>query len=111
MEFRGDYTNLYTMAVHHGVWPNIVYDAGSSHGPDLTADFHTYKCIWDPNFIAWFRDGQEVYRVSDWNKIPHEPMYLVMNVAVGGGYPGYPDWSTPFPTHMVVDYVTVHKWQ
>ena len=58
-----------------------------------------------------FVDGIERYKITDKAKIPKEKMYLIMNVAVGGNYPGSPDGSTPFPTHMIIDYVTVHRWQ
>jgi beta-glucanase (GH16 family) len=111
MEARGDAVHKITTTVHHGRFPNNGYDGIDVFGPDYTADFHTFKAIWDPNQIVWFVDGAEVYKITDWNKIPHEEMYLIMNVAVGGWYSGNPDWSTPFPTHMLIDYVTVHKWQ
>ncbi|XP_055337190.1 glucan endo-1,3-beta-glucosidase A1-like [Paramacrobiotus metropolitanus] len=111
MEFRGDIPNKVTTTVHFGRYPNNGHDGRDFWGPDFTADFHNYKVIWDPNQIVWFVDGQEVFKVTDANKIPHEPMYLIMNLAVGGWFGGNPDGSTPFPAHFIIDWVTVHRWQ
>jgi beta-glucanase (GH16 family) len=38
-----------------------------------------------------------------------KPFYLIMNLAVGGGFPGNPDATTKFPVEMLVDYVRVHE--
>jgi len=111
MEARGDQPNKIVTTVHYGRAPNNNHDGKETWGPDYTADFHTYKVIWDPNQIVWFIDGVQVHKVTEHHKIPHEPMYLIMNVAVGGWFGLNPDWTTPFPTHMVIDYVTVHRWQ
>jgi hypothetical protein len=37
------------------------------------------------------------------------PMFLLLNMAIGGNWPGYPDASTPFPSSMFVDYVRVYQ--
>jgi beta-glucanase (GH16 family) len=108
--------------------PNTVH--GSLHGPGYSggnpitgtyslpggaafADgFHTFAVQWSPNAISWSVDGQ-VYQT----KTPADaggnhwafdhPFFLIMNVAVGGTWPGSPDGSTQFPQEMVVDYVHV----
>lgn len=109
MEFRGDIRNRVSFANHYGRYPNNGVDTTEFFGPDFTTGFHTFKVIWDPNQIVWLVDGVQRYRVT--NNIPHEKMYLIMNVAVGGWYSGNPDGSTPFPNHMIIDYVSVHRWQ
>jgi len=111
MEARGDITNKITHAIHFGVYPNNNHDTKEVFGPDYTAGFHTYKVLWDPNQIIFYVDGQETYRTTDKNKIPTQPLYLIMNTAVGGWYPGNPDASTHLPTEFAIDYVTVHRWQ
>ena len=52
-------------------------------------------------------DGKQVFHTS--TNVINEPMYLMLNVAVGGNWPGAPNSSTPFPATMQVDYVKV--WQ
>jgi len=111
IEFRGDIPNQVTHAVHYGRYPNNNHDTVATVGPDFANHFHTYKVIWDPNQIVWFVDGVQRFRITEHHKIPHEKMYLIMNVAIGGWYPGNPDGSTQFPGHMIIDYVKVHRWQ
>ena len=59
------------------------------------------------------RDGKglEAKRASDLNRWPapfDQPFYLLMNVAVGGNFPGLPNPETCFPAELVVDYVRVY---
>jgi beta-glucanase (GH16 family) len=54
-------------------------------------------------------DGRLTQTFSDKAQIPNKPMYLLLNLAVGGSWPGDPDASTVFPAEMLVDYVRV--WQ
>jgi beta-glucanase (GH16 family) len=111
MEARGDIPNKMTVAVHYGTPPHNGHVTLEHYGPDFTADFHKFKVLWDPNQVVFYVDGQEIYKVTDRNIIPHEKMFLIMNTAVGGTYPGSPDQSTPFPQHFKIDWVTVHRWQ
>jgi beta-glucanase (GH16 family) len=88
--------------------------AGRSYGheevlADLTTDFRVYGLEWSPEAIVWYLDGVEQWRFADRAAIPAEPMYLLMNLAVGGNWPGDPDESTEFPAHFLIDYVRV--WQ
>ncbi len=75
--------------------------------PDLYDGFHTFGLDWTPDHLRFFIDGAEVWRVDE--NVPQEPMYLVLNLAVGGTAPGPPDATTPFPADVVVDWVRV--WQ
>jgi len=74
---------------------------------DLHAGFHTFGLEWTPEGLRWFIDGAEVWRTDDF--VPEEPMYLLMNLAVGGNSPGPPNPSTVFPADFVVDWLRV--WQ
>jgi beta-glucanase (GH16 family) len=54
----------------------------------------------------------EPKKAADLNPWPapfDQPFYLVMNVAVGGNFPGVPNEQTRFPAEMVVDYVRVYQ--
>jgi beta-glucanase (GH16 family) len=53
--------------------------------------------------IVWYVDGIEAHRVT--HDVPAEPFYLLVNLAIGGSWPGNPDDTTVFPAYMHVDYV------
>lgn len=75
-------------------------------GPDASAGWHDIGIEWEPGSIRWLLDGEEVWSVEG-DQVPDEPMYLVLNLAVGGDYPGPPTDATPFPATFEVDRVTV----
>ncbi|MEV6527026.1 family 16 glycosylhydrolase [Longispora sp. NPDC051575] len=85
------------------------------NGEKLADNFHRYGVEWSPDLIVWKLDGQEYFRVTP-AAIPgrtwvfNHPFFMIMNVAVGGDWPGYPDASTAFPQQMVVDYVRVQTY-
>jgi beta-glucanase (GH16 family) len=76
-------------------------------GPDFCADFHEFAVEWSPQSIIWFVDGVERFRSED--SIPPAKMYLLVNLAVGGDWPGPPDDKTHFPGTFDVDYVRVYE--
>lgn len=76
---------------------------------DLSKGWHVYGVDWSPEHIIWYLDGREVFRFTDRNAIPDEPMYIIINLAVGGEWPGAPDQTTVFPARMEIDYV--RAWQ
>jgi len=84
-------------------------------GQHLSGDFHVYAIEWEPDLIRWFIDSRLYHTVSRANLPPRarwvfdHPFYLVLNVAVGGNWPGPPDASTAFPQRMLVDYVRVYQ--
>lgn len=75
---------------------------------DFSADFHVYAVDWSPGVIVWLIDDVEVARVEDEN-VSSEQMYLLMNLAVGGNFPGDPDETTSYPARMEIDYVRVYQ--
>jgi beta-glucanase (GH16 family) len=84
-------------------------------GAPLGDDFHTYGVDWSPDGIRWALDGSEYFRVTpadikgnQW--VYDHPFWVILNVAVGGNWPGNPDGSTAFPQTMLVDYVRVSAW-
>lgn len=108
MEVRGHDTA--TLAVHfhydrNGERRSVGRDVRT---PDLAADWHRYGLLWQADELVWYLDGTEIWSY-DGPGIPREPMYLVANLAVGGGYAGAPDDSTRFPARFEIDYVRV--WQ
>ncbi len=108
-------------------------DYGSMHGPgysgahDLTGsyslpdgaaladDFHVYAVEWDPTGVRFFLD-QVLFETRTPADVPDgdtwvydRPFFLILNVAVGGNWPGNPDTTTSFPQTMHVDYVRVYS--
>ena len=103
------------------------------HGPGYSADkgptaaftlpagqrvdtaFHLYALEWAPNDIKFFLDDHLVAERTPadlpagttW--VYNHPFFLILNLAVGGDWPGNPDSTTTFPQQMLVDYVRVYK--
>jgi beta-glucanase (GH16 family) len=108
MEIIGQEPNTIEMHVHYLRSDGSVASSGSSWtGPDFSADWHTFAVDWQPEAIIWYVDGIERWRYTDTLTIPAEPLYLLVNLAVGGDYAGAPDSSTPFPSYYEIDYVRV----
>ncbi|MFC0218936.1 family 16 glycosylhydrolase [Pseudochelatococcus lubricantis] len=74
--------------------------------PDLSQDFHVYGVIWTPERIVWTLDGASVFETRTPRDL-HKPMFLVLNLAVGGRWPGAPDGTTAFPASLLVDWIRV----
>ncbi len=72
--------------------------------PGLAGGWHTVGLDWTPGKLVYTLDGKPVWTVTG-KQVPSEPMYLVMNLAVGGAYPGPPDAKTEFPATFEIDYV------
>ncbi len=79
-------------------------------------DFHIYSIEWKLNEIRFFVDGNHYFTVTPatvqqhgYNYPFNAAFHLIMNVAVGGRWPGNPDSTTQFPQKMVVDYVRVYQ--
>jgi beta-glucanase (GH16 family) len=66
---------------------------------------------WQPNAIIWYVDGIERWRFTEASRISSEPMYLLLNLAVGGDWAGPPDGDTGFPSYFEIDYVRVWERQ
>jgi beta-glucanase (GH16 family) len=107
MELIGQEPNRVHMTVHYGSSEGDKGSLGTSvSGPDYSQDFHTYAVDWSWERIIWYIDGQEVYRTTD--HVPHEPMYIIANQAVGGDWPGNPNQDTHFPADFEIDYIRVY---
>jgi beta-glucanase (GH16 family) len=75
-------------------------------GPNLAEDWHTIRLDWSAGRLEFFVDGARAWRVTG-RHVPDEPMYVVMNLAVGGVYPGPPDSKTQFPATFSIDYLRI----
>jgi len=114
-----------------GKEPSIVH--GTLHGPGYSGasgisaaytisgsqkvsdKFHTFAVEWGPNVIRFYVDDL-LYKTRTPADLPagtswvfDRPFFIILNVAVGGGWPGNPDATTVFPQQMLVDYVRVYQ--
>ncbi len=71
-------------------------------------EYHLYGVAWQPGSIVFTIDGSPAYTITG-SQVPSIPMYLLLNLAVGGGWPGSPNASTPFPSSYKVAWV--HAFQ
>jgi beta-glucanase (GH16 family) len=78
-------------------------------GPDFTADFHTFGLEWRPGLLVWYIDGVERARLAD-PTVPSQKMFVLVNLAVGGTWPGPPAADTVFPSYLDIDYVRVYQY-
>ena len=97
------------------------YNGGGGYGfkftsADLSTDFHVYAAEWDSNGIRFYLDNTLTFTASKatveatrgpW--VYDHPFYVILNLAVGGDFPGPVDATTPFPSQMVVDYVRIYN--
>jgi beta-glucanase (GH16 family) len=113
------------------------WNSGSIHGPGFTggsglgtkfnfpsgqtaAGWHTYGMIWSPSSVAYYVDDPAhpyvTYTTASLNGISGavwpfdagQSNFILLNLAVGGDWPGPPNGTTPFPSEMVVDYVRIY---
>jgi beta-glucanase (GH16 family) len=106
---------------NHGSLHGPGYSGGNpltgvfNSGSRLSEGFHTYAIEWEPNAIRFYVDNT-LYEARSSKDVPagtrwvyDHPFFIILNVAVGGNWPGSPDGSTQFPQQMKVDYVRVFK--
>ncbi|GIP23112.1 RICIN domain-containing protein [Paenibacillus sp. J22TS3] len=89
-------------------------DYGKESGNLDFSQYHVYSVEWDSKYIRWFVDGQQFneFYIENGTGNTEEfqrPFFLLLNLAVGGNWPGSPNNSTPFPSQMLVDYVRVYQ--
>ena len=116
-----------------GVEPSTIH--GTIHGPGYSGaqgigspftlpnskrfsdDFHVFAIEWEPTEIRFYVDDQ-LYATRRPADLPSgtkwvydHPFFIILNLAVGGNWPGSPDETTQFPQRMLVDYVRVYRWE
>lgn len=76
----------------------------------LSAEYHVYGVDWTPDRIVWWVDGKAYAQLKAYRGWPFDkPFFLIINVAVGGGWPGSPNAQTVFPAPLAVDWVRVYR--
>jgi beta-glucanase (GH16 family) len=91
----------------------ISLPAGSAYGDD----FHVYAIEWEPGTVRFYVDANNyaTFTQAQWPAggqwVFDKPFFILLNVAVGGSWPGSPDATTQFPQQMLVDYLRVYTKQ
>jgi beta-glucanase (GH16 family) len=109
MEFLGHEPNILYGTLHYYTFDGQKKtSSGTWDGPvNYADDFHVYALEWEPDSIRWYIDDQLLHATT--SGIPHTPHYLILNTAIGGGWPGDPDSTTIFPQFHDIDYVRVYQ--
>jgi beta-glucanase (GH16 family) len=110
-------------SIVHGTFHGPGYSGGAGitaaytlpAGRKFSDDFHTFAVEWEPGVVRFYVDGL-LYKTRTPADLPagtswvfDHPFFIILNVAVGGGFPGNPDATTVFPQQMLVDYVRVYQ--
>ncbi|HTL84216.1 MAG TPA: glycoside hydrolase family 16 protein, partial [Acidimicrobiia bacterium] len=109
-EVVGETPSLDYQAVHVPVPNNPTHAVRhTSRAHALSTQWHVFGLLWQPDKLTWYVDGVATWSITDPDNIPHEPMYVVANLAVGGDFPTHVTPQTRFPSALEIDYVRV--WQ
>jgi beta-glucanase (GH16 family) len=114
MEAKGEtdttYGNFY-FADSNG---NVDFRVGefTSEDVDFTDSFNVFSIVWDSQQIQWYVNGEQFMArdisLDDRTEFQEE-FFFLMNVAVGGSFPGAPDDTSVFPQTMMVDYIRIYE--
>ncbi len=116
MELRGQEPSKIAGSIH-----GPGYSAGAAVTDDFSlvndrfdADFNIFAVDWGPGFIDFFVNDNLYQRITPAD-VPGEwvfdgEIFIILNVAVGGNYVGFPSPDTPFPQTMTVDYVRYYTF-
>jgi beta-glucanase (GH16 family) len=119
MEYLGSDPSRAYGTIHYGArWPNSSSSQSGYVLPNGTFhdDFHVFAIEWEPGEIRWYVDGTHYGTSTEWFSTegpfpaPFDvDFHLLLNVAVGGNWPGSPDSTTAFPQELVADYIRVYQ--
>lgn len=122
MEILGQHTETNYGTIHYGLPHKQDQGSVTLAQGDFSSGFHTFSLLWEPGRLRWYVDGRCFHTVSDWYSVSEEgkqspfpapfdhDMYIILNLAVGGTWVGYPDETTDFKSAALeVDYVRVYQ--
>ena len=125
MEARGSRPGEVSGAIHYGgEWPNNTYQTRTHRfAPSRTfIEMNLYAIEWEPGEIRWYVNDELYFTATDWYSVGpdgtrhdfpapfDQPFHLIINLAVGGHFDGYPPPDAPyFPAEMEVDFVRIYE--
>ncbi len=122
MEIMGQDTRTQYGTIHYGLPHEQAQGRLTLYTGDFAEEFHTFALEWMPGVLRWFVDGRLFHEASQWYSAGDDgvrkafpapfnhDMYIILNLAVGGSWVGYPDETTDFENAVFeVDYVRVYQ--
>ncbi len=118
MELLGHQPQISYGTAHWGTSPNNKDSSGSSvtkSSGNYSDEFHLFAIEWEPDQIRWYIDGVQFHTLNKSEIVApffwpfDQDFHFILNIAVGGNWPGSPDATTVFPQIMEVDYVRVYQ--
>jgi beta-glucanase (GH16 family) len=115
MELKGQAPNVINGTVHGPGYSggNAISSSYALRNSRFDLDYHVFAVEWTEDQIDFFVDDYLYKRIKK-SDVPGQwvydhPFFLILNVAVGGNYVGFPTAQTPFPQKMTIDYVKVYQ--
>ncbi len=115
MELRGQNPDIINGTVHGPGYSggNSITKIFALENDRFDVNFHVFAVEWGSDYIDFFVDKTLYQRITPENItgkwVFNHPFFIILNLAVGGNYVGFPSNLTPFPQTMFVDYVRVYK--
>lgn len=122
MEVLGHRTDTAYGTIHYGLPHEQNQGIMTLKHGDFAEEYHTFALKWEPGRLRWYVDGGLYHEARTWfshgwNGTDHpfpapfdHDMYLILNLAIGGNWVGYPDETTDFEhAAYAVDYVKVYQ--
>jgi hypothetical protein len=115
MELVGQKPDTVYGTLHFGAPHTMSGSSRALAAGTFADDFHVFACEWDPGEIRWYLDDaltgtKRMWFTTagkPWPAPYDQPFYLMINLAVGGAWPGKPPAQTTFPQELLVDWVRV----
>lgn len=122
MEVMGQETNKLYGTLHYGNPHSQKQETYIAKNGDFASEYHTYAVEWEPGKMIWYVDGIKYQEVNDWYTTTEgqgtaaypapfdQPFYMILNLAIGGSWVGYPDETTTYDDQaFVIDYVKAYQ--
>ena len=121
MEVHGSNTGTSYGTIHYGNPHKEQQGTYTLTEGSYSDEYHTFTCEWEPGKITWYIDGVKFHEANDWYSATEgggtltypapfdQPFYIILNLAVGGSWVGYPDDATFEAQPYMIDYVRVYQ--
>lgn len=121
-EIWGSRTRTNHGTIHYGLPHQEAQGTVTLYKGDFAEEFHDFALLWEPGLLRWYVDGRPFYEARQWfsagadgGRKPYpapfdHDMYIILNLAVGGNWVGYPDETTNFENAAFeVEFVRVYQ--
>lgn len=122
MEIFGSVTNKNYGTIHYGYPHEQNQGTFTLEEGDFASEYHTFAVEWTPGRLAWYVDGRKYHEAEQWHSAEKDgtkypfpapfdhDFYIILNLAVGNNWAGYPDETTDFEkAEFAIDYVRVYQ--